>query len=58
MAAIDVRPLRRGDREQLTRLVNAHAAAVIPGASVSVNTVLAGPGRRRRRPDGLLPGPA
>jgi GNAT superfamily N-acetyltransferase len=35
-----VRPFRRGDREQLTALVNAHAAAVVPGLSVSVNTVL------------------
>jgi GNAT superfamily N-acetyltransferase len=40
MSSIEVRPFRRGDREQLTDLVNAHAAAVIPGISVSVNTVL------------------
>jgi GNAT superfamily N-acetyltransferase len=40
MSSIEVRPFRRGDREQLTALVNAHAAAVIPGASASVNTVL------------------
>ena len=38
--SIEVRPFRRNDREQLTALVNAHAAAVIPGISVSVNTVL------------------
>ena len=38
--SIEVRPFRRGDREQLTALVNAHAAAVIPGISVSVNGVL------------------
>jgi ribosomal protein S18 acetylase RimI-like enzyme len=37
---IEVRPFRRGDREQLTHLVNRHVAAVIPGVVVSVNTVL------------------
>src|ERR1700737_394905 len=40
VSSIEVRPFRRGDREQLTRLVNAHAAAVIHGMSVSVNTVM------------------
>ena len=40
MSSIEVRPFRRSDREQLTWLVNAHAAAVIPGVSVSVNTVM------------------
>lgn len=40
MSSIEVRPFRRGDREQLTALVNAHAAAVVPGVSVSVNTVM------------------
>ena len=40
MSSIEVRPLRRSDREQLTSLVNAHAEAVVPGVSVSVNTVL------------------
>ena len=40
MSSIEVRPFRRSDREQLTALVNAHAAAVVPGASVSVNTVM------------------
>lgn len=40
MSSIEVRPFRRGDREQLTALVNAHAAAVVPGMSVSVNTVM------------------
>jgi hypothetical protein len=40
MPSIEVRPFRRGDREQLTQLVNAHAAAVVPGLGVSVNTVL------------------
>ena len=41
MSSIQVRPFRRGDRDQLTQLVNAHAEAVVPGMSVSVNTVLA-----------------
>ncbi len=40
MSSIEVRPFRRGDREQLTELVNAHAAAVVPGLGVSVSTVL------------------
>jgi hypothetical protein len=40
MSSIEVRPFRRGDREQLTALVNAHAAAVVPGLSVPVNTVM------------------
>ena len=40
MSSLEVRPFRRSDREQVTSLVNAHAAAVVPGASVSVNTVL------------------
>lgn len=38
--SIEVRPFRRGDREQLAALVNAHAAAVVPGLSVSVNAIL------------------
>jgi hypothetical protein len=40
MSSIEVRPFRRGDREQLTKLVNAHVQAVVPGVSVSVNTVM------------------
>ena len=40
MSRFEVRPFRRSDREQLTALVNAHAAAVVPGASVSVNAVM------------------
>ncbi|MEU0191155.1 N-acetyltransferase [Streptomyces afghaniensis] len=40
MPALEVRPLRRADRDQLTDLVNMHVAAVVPGVSVSVNTVL------------------
>ena len=40
MSSLELRQFRRSDREQVTSLVNAHAAAVVPGASVSVNTVL------------------
>jgi ribosomal protein S18 acetylase RimI-like enzyme len=40
MSPVTVRPFRRGDREQLTALVNAHAQAVVPGVTVPVNTVL------------------
>jgi GNAT superfamily N-acetyltransferase len=40
MTAIEVRPFRRGDRDQLTRLVNAHVQAVVPGLGVSVATLL------------------
>ena len=40
MTEFHVRPFRRADRDQLARLVNAHAAAVLPGCAVPVNTVL------------------
>jgi GNAT superfamily N-acetyltransferase len=40
MSAVQVRPFRRSDRDQLTDLVNAHAQAVVPGMSASVSTVL------------------
>ena len=40
MSSVEVRPFRRSDREQLTALVNAHVQAVVPGVSVSVNTVM------------------
>jgi GNAT superfamily N-acetyltransferase len=40
MSEVQVRPFRRPDREQLTTLVNAHIQAVVPGLSVSVNTVM------------------
>ena len=40
MPSIEVRPFRRADRQQLTDLVNAHAAAVVPGIRVSVSAVL------------------
>lgn len=38
--SIEVRPFQRGDREQVTALVNAHIQAVVPGMSVSVNAVM------------------
>jgi len=40
MSRIEVRPFGRRDRDQLTDLVNAHAAAVVPGVSVSVAAML------------------
>lgn len=40
MSSFQIRPFRRGDRDQLIRLVNGHVAAVMPGASLSVNAVL------------------
>jgi len=46
MSTIEVRPFRRSDRDQLTQLVNAHAAAVVPGMSASVSAVLASLERR------------
>ena len=41
MTDFTVRPFRRSDRDQVTGLVNAHTAAVLPGCMVPVNTVLA-----------------
>jgi len=38
--SILIRPFARGDREQVTALVNAHIAAVVPGVSVSVQSLL------------------
>jgi GNAT superfamily N-acetyltransferase len=40
MSEIRVRPFRRSNRRQLTDLVNAHAAAVVPGLGVSVSAML------------------
>jgi GNAT superfamily N-acetyltransferase len=40
MSSIEVRPFRRGDRDQLTQLVNSHAEAVVPGMGVSVSALL------------------
>ena len=46
MSPIEVRPFRRSDRDQLTQLVNAHAAAVVPGMGASVSAVLSSLERR------------
>jgi GNAT superfamily N-acetyltransferase len=54
MSSIEVRPFRRSDREQLAELVNAHAAAVVPGLGVSVSTVL---GQLERQPEEFIIGP-
>ncbi len=40
MSQIEIRPFRRADRDQVAHLVNLHAQAVVPGVSISVNTVL------------------
>jgi GNAT superfamily N-acetyltransferase len=40
MPSTVIRPFQRGDREQVTDLVNAHVGAVLPGVSVSVNAVM------------------
>jgi GNAT superfamily N-acetyltransferase len=54
MPSIEVRPFHRRDRDQLTALVNAHAAAVVPGAGVSVATVLS---HLERQPGETIVGP-
>ena len=54
MSSIHVRPFRRSDREQLTALVNRHIQAVIPGMSVSANTVLS---QLEREPGELIVDP-
>ena len=41
MPTVQIRPFRRSDRDQLTDLVNAHAAAVVPGMGTSVAALLA-----------------
>jgi hypothetical protein len=55
MSSVQVRPFRRSDRDQLTRLVNAHAEAVVPGLSVSVNTVCGACCAGRWIPRGMRP---
>ncbi len=40
MSSTLIRPFGRGDREQVTILVNAHIAAVVPGVSVSVQALM------------------
>jgi GNAT superfamily N-acetyltransferase len=52
--SIEVRRFHRRDREQLTHLVNRHAAAVVPGAGVSVATVL---GQLEREPGEFIVDP-
>jgi GNAT superfamily N-acetyltransferase len=54
MSDFEVRPFRRADREQVTKLVNAHAAAVMPGVAASVNAVL---NQFEREPDEFIVGP-
>jgi len=49
-----IRPFRRSDREQLTALVNAHVAAVIPAVTVSVNRLL---NQLEREPDEAIVDP-
>ncbi len=40
MTRVRVRPFVRSDRDQVAALVNAHAAAVVPGSTVSVQALL------------------
>lgn len=40
MSPVEVRPFHRRDRDQLTGLVNAHAAAVVPAQGLSVAALL------------------
>lgn len=54
MPQINVRPFHRRDREQLTGLVNAHAAAVVPGISISVAALLSD---LERQPDEFITDP-
>ena len=54
MSSIEVRPFSRADRDQLTALVSAHAAAVVPGIRVSVNAVLS---QLEREPDEFIVDP-
>ncbi|UNO40634.1 GNAT family N-acetyltransferase [Streptomyces sp. MST-110588] len=54
LTALEVRPFHRDDRDQLTDLINAHVAAVVPGVSVSVNTVLS---QLQRQPDEFIVDP-
>lgn len=54
MSPVEIRPFHRRDREQLTGLVNAHAAAVVPGMGVSVATVLS---QLEREPGEFIVGP-
>lgn len=54
MDSFAVRSFKRSDRDQLTALVNAHVQAVLPGLSVSTNTVLS---QLEREPDEFIVDP-
>jgi GNAT superfamily N-acetyltransferase len=54
MPSIEVRRFRRPDRDQLTKLVNAHAGAVVPGLGVSVAALLS---QLERQPEEALVDP-
>ena len=54
MPPLAIRPFHRSDRDQLTALVNAHVAAVVPGIAVSVNTLLS---QLEREPDETIVDP-
>jgi hypothetical protein len=49
-----IRPFSRADRDQLTALVNAHVAAVVPGVSISVNALMS---RLEREPAEVIVDP-
>ncbi len=51
---VEIRPFHRSDRDQVTALVNAHIAAVVPGASVSVQSLLSS---IEREPDEFIVDP-
>jgi GNAT superfamily N-acetyltransferase len=52
--SVEVRQFRRGDRDQLAWLVNAHIGAVVPGMSVSVSRLL---GQLEREPGEFIVDP-
>ena len=54
MPTFEIRTFRRGDGDQVARLVTTHACAVLPGASVSVSSVL---GQFEREPDEFIVDP-
>lgn len=50
MPSAVIRPFHRGDRDQLTDLVNAHASAVVPGMGTSVAALLSSLERNSAEP--------
>jgi GNAT superfamily N-acetyltransferase len=54
VSAVLVRPFARADRDQVTELVNAHAAAVVPNVSVSVSGLMS---HLEREPDEYIVDP-